>query len=328
MLLFALRRALQALGVLLALTLLVFVGVWMIGNPADALISPDASMAEREAAIRALGLDQPLWRQYLDFLGGLLQGDFGSSFVYREPVTAILASRLGASLELAFAAFVIAVGVSIPLGLYAGLRPEARLSRAAMGLSLLGVSIPQFWQGMVLIILFGIWLAILPVGGRGETATVLGITSSLFTLDGLMHLLLPALNMALLKMSLLMRVTRAAVMEVKSLDYVRFARAKGVRPHRIVTRHILGNILLPVLTVLGIEIGNLVAYAVITETVFSWPGLGRLLISSIQVLDRPVIIAYLCFTALLFILLNLIVDILYTVVDPRVRDALHAGGAK
>lgn len=328
MFVYVFRRTIQALVVLFALTILVFVGIWLIGNPADALISPDASIAEREAAIRALGLDLPLWRQYLDFLGGLVQGDFGSSFIYREPVTEILASRLGASLELAFAAFVIAVGISIPLGLYAGLYPEARLSRAVMGLSLIGVSIPQFWQGMVLIILFGIWLAVLPVGGRGDTATVFGITSSLFTLDGLTHLILPAVNMALLKMSLLMRVTRAAVMEVKTLDYIRFARAKGVHPRRIVTRHILGNILLPVLTVLGIEIGNLVAYAVITETVFSWPGLGRLLISSIQVLDRPVIIAYLCFTAILFILLNLMVDILYTVVDPRVRDAIHSGGAK
>ncbi len=328
MLVYAFRRMGQALLVLFALTVLVFVGVWMIGNPADALISPDASMAEREAAIRALGLDKPLWQQYLDFVGGLMQGDFGNSFIYREPVTQILASRLGASLELAFAAFVLAVGISVPLGLYAGLYPDTRLSQAIMGFSLIGVSIPQFWQGMVLIILFGIWLAVLPVGGRGDTATVFGITSSLFTLDGLMHLLLPAVNMALLKMSLLIRVTRAAVMEVKGLDYVRFARAKGVRPYRIVTKHILGNIMLPLLTVLGIEIGNLVAYAVITETVFSWPGLGRLLISSIQVLDRPVIIAYLCFTALLFIVLNLIVDILYTVVDPRVRDAIHSGGAK
>jgi len=328
MLTYTIRRTGQALLVLFALTILVFVGVWMIGNPADALISPEATIAEREAAIRALGLDKPLWQQYLDFLSGLLHGDFGSSFVYREPVTQILASRLPASLELAFAAFLIAVGVSIPLGLYAGLYPERGLSRGVMGLSLIGVSVPQFWQGMVLIIVFGIWLAILPVGGRGETATFLGITSSLFTLDGLLHLLLPAMNMAMLKMSLLVRVTRAAVMEVKNLDYVRFARAKGVRPRRVITKHILRNVLLPVITVLGIEIGNLVAYAVITETVFAWPGLGRLLISSIQVLDRPVIIAYLCFTAILFIFLNFVVDILYTFIDPRVRDAMASGGRK
>lgn len=328
MLIYTLRRVGQALIVLFALTLLVFVGIWMIGNPADALISPDATMAEREAAIRALGLDKPLLQQYLDFLSGLLRGDFGQSFAYREPVTQILASRLPASLELALAAFVIAVSVSVPLGVYAGLHPERKLSQTVMGVSLIGVSVPQFWQGMVLIILFGIWLAVLPVGGRGDTATFLGVTSSLFTLDGLQHLLLPAVNMAVLKMSLLMRVTRAAVMEVKNLDYVRFARAKGVRPGRVVRKHILRNVLLPVITVLGIEIGNLVAYAVITETVFSWPGLGRLLISSIQVLDRPVIIAYLCFTAALFIFLNLVVDVLYTFIDPRVRDAISSGGRK
>lgn len=328
MLSYIVRRVLQALVVLLALTLLVFVGIWLIGNPADALISPDASASERAAAIRALGLDQPLWRQYLDFLGGLARGDFGNSFVYRQPVAEILASRLPASLELALAAFVIAVGISIPVGLYAGLRPNSPVSRGIMGLSLIGVSVPQFWQGMVLIILFGITLSILPVGGRGDTATWFGVTSSLFTLDGLTHLLLPALNMALLKMSLLIRVTRAAVMEVRGLDYVRFARAKGVRRHRIVSRHILRNVMLPVVTVLGIEIGNLVAYAVITETVFSWPGVGKLLISSIQVLDRPMIIAYLCFTAVLFIFLNLMVDILYTLIDPRVRDAIQSGAGK
>ncbi len=322
------KRLVQSAIVVLVLTLAIFLGIWLIGNPADALVSPDATAAERQAAIVALGLDKPLWSQYLDFLSGLVRGDFGNSFVYREPVSKILLSRLPASIELALAAFVIAVSVSIPLGLYAGLRPKSRVSQGIMGLSLIGVSIPQFWLGMVLIIVFGISLAILPVGGRGDTATYLGITSSLFTLDGWAHLVLPAFNMALLKMSLLIRVTRAAVMEVSRLDFVTFARAKGVRNSRIVTHHILRNVLLPIITVLGIEIGNLIAYAVITETVFSWPGLGRLLISSIQVLDRPMILAYLCFTALLFIFLNLIVDILYTVIDPRVRDAISAGGAK
>lgn len=325
---YILRRIVQSVIVLLVLTLVVFGGIWLIGNPADALISPDATMAERESAIRALGLDQPLWRQYLEFLSGLLRGDLGDSFIYREPVTEVLSSRLPASIELAFASFVIAVSLSIPLGLYAGLHPDKPLSQAIMGFSLIGVSVPQFWQGMVLIIVFGIVLSVLPVGGRGDTATFLGITSSLFTLDGLSHLVLPAVNMALLKMSLLLRVTRAAVMEVRSLDYVRFARAKGVRGSRIIRKHILRNVLLPVVTVLGIEIGNLVAYAVITETVFSWPGLGRLLISSIEVLDRPMILAYLCFTAILFIMLNLLVDILYTVIDPRVRDAIQSGGKK
>lgn len=328
MLTYTLKRIMQSIGVLFILTLVVYYGIWLIGNPADALISPDATVAEREAAIRALGLDKPIWIQYLDFLKGVVVGDFGNSFVYKEPVSKILLSRLPASIELAIVAFIIAVSISIPLGLYAGLYPNKSLSRGIMGFSLLGVSVPQFWQGMVLIIVFGVTLSLLPVGGRGETATYFGITSSLFTLDGLTHLILPAINMALLKMSLLIRVTRAAVMEVTGLEFVRFAKAKGVRKSRIIMHHILGNVLLPVVTVLGIEIGNLIAYAVITETVFSWPGIGRLLISSIQVLDRPMILAYLCFTAALFIMLNLIVDILYTFIDPRVRDSIHSGGSK
>src|SRR5918994_1363217 len=322
MLSFVLKRLLQSVIVMLLLSIVIFVGVWLIGNPADVLISSEATEADRLAAIKALGLDKPLWQQYLIFLGNAVQGDWGTSFVYKEPVTSILLQRLPASVELAAVAFVIAITVSIPAGLYAGLRPDSAPARAIMAFSLVGVSIPTFWQGMLLIIAFGIAIPILPVGDRGDIATHFGITSSLWTLDGWSHVVLPAFSLALLKMSLLIRVTRAATVEVSHLDFVTFAYPKGVRTWKVVIRHILRNALIPLVTVIGIELGNLLAYGVITETVFSWPGLGKLLINSIKVLDRPLIVAQLTYTALLFIFINFVVDILYTVIDPRVKSVM------
>ena len=317
-----LRRLFQSIIVIIIMSAVLFVGLWLIGNPVDVLISPQATEADRLAAIRALGLDKPLWEQYLIFLGNAMQGDWGTSFVYKEPVTRILLQRLPASIELAVVAFVISLCVSIPAGLYAGLRPESATGRGIMAFSLIGVSIPTFWQGMLLIIAFGIMLPIFPVGDRGEVATYLGITSSLWTLDGWSHVLMPAFSLALLEMSLLIRVTRAATVEISKLDFVRFAQAKGLSEYRVVTAHILRNALIPLATVIGIEAGNLLAYGVIIETVFSWPGLGKLLINSIKVLDRPLIVAQLSYTALLFVAINFIVDILYTIIDPRVRSAM------
>ncbi|MCA1408964.1 ABC transporter permease [Ensifer sp. IC3342] len=323
MLSFVLQRLLQSVVVVFVLSIVLFVGVWLIGNPADILISSEASEADRLAAITALGLDKPLWQQYLIFLGNAVQGDWGTSFVYKEPVTSILLQRLPASLELGLVAFIIAIAVSVPAGLYAGLKPESPLGRGVMAFSLIGVSIPTFWQGMLLIVAFGIALPILPVGDRGQVATHFGITTSLWTLDGWSHVVMPAFSLALLKMSLLMRVTRAATMEISRLDFVKFAYAKGVRGRKVVVRHILRNALVPLITVTGIELANLLAYGVITETVFSWPGLGKLLINSIKVLDRPLIVAQLTYTALLFIFINFIVDILHMSIDPRVKSVLR-----
>lgn len=319
---FVLQRLLQSVVVALVLSIVLFVGVWLIGNPADILISSEASEADRLAAITALGLDKPLWQQYLTFLGNAAQGDWGYSFVYKEPVVSILLQRLPASLELGIVAFFIAIAVSVPAGLYSGLRPGSPLGRGLMAFSLIGVSIPTFWQGMLLIVAFGIALPILPVGDRGQVATHLGITSSLWTLDGWSHIVMPAFSLALLKMSLLMRVTRAATMEIVRLDFVKFAYAKGVRSRKVVVGHILRNALVPLVTVTGIELGNLLAYGVITETVFSWPGLGKLLINSIKVLDRPLIVAQLTYTALLFIGINFIVDILHMAIDPRIKSVM------
>lgn len=323
MIAFVLQRLVQSVIVVLILSIVLFVGVRLIGNPVDILISSEASEADRLTAITALGLDKPLWEQYLIFLGNAVQGDWGTSFVYKEPVVGILLQRLPASLELGLVAFVLAVGISIPAGLYAGLRPQSPLGRGIMAFSLVGVSIPTFWQGMLLIVAFGIALPILPVGDRGQVATHLGITSSLWTLDGWSHVIMPAFSLALLKMSLLMRVTRAATMEICRLDFVKFAYAKGVKSQKVVIGHILRNALVPLVTVTGIELGNLLAYGVITETVFSWPGLGKLLINSIKVLDRPMIVAQLTYTALLFIAINFLVDILHMVIDPRVKSVLR-----
>lgn len=319
---FVLQRMLQSLIVIMVLSLVLFIGIWLIGNPVDALLSSEATEADRLAAITALGLDKPLWQQYLIFLGNAAQGDWGTSFVYKEPVTSILLQRMPASVELALVAFVIAISISIPAGLYAGLKPEAPFGRLVMAFSLIGVSIPTFWQGMLLIVAFGIAMPILPVGDRGQVATHFGITTSLWTLDGWSHVILPAFSLALLKMSLLIRVARAATVEISRLDFVKFAYAKGVRTRKVVIAHILRNTMVPLITVIGIELGNLLAYGVITETVFSWPGLGKLLINSIKVLDRPMIVAQLAYTALLFIVLNFIVDVLHMTIDPRMKAVM------
>ena len=301
------------------MSIIVFAGVYAIGNPIDILIPPDATQAEREAAMIALGLDRSLVQQYLYFVASALQGDFGTSFVFNQPAIQLIISRLPATLELAVCAMVLAVLIGLPLGMVAGMRPDSLLDRGVMTGSILGFSLPNFWQGMMLIMIFAVWLGWLPSGGRGETGTIFGIETSLATWDGIRHLLLPALNLALFKLALVIRLTRSGTREVMLTDYIKFARAKGLHPRRIVMVHVLRNILLPVITVVGMEFGSLIAFAVVTETIFSWPGMGKLIIDSITVLDRPVIVAYLLVVVVLFIIINLIVDVLYSVLDPRVR---------
>ena len=318
---FILRRLMQSALVIVLMSVIVFAGVHVIGNPVYLLIDPQADQAEIERAIKSLGLDRPLWEQYSHFVGGVLQGDLGKSFVFGEPAMRVILQRMPATFELAFAALLMAVLLGIPLGLYAGLRPHSIGGKTIMASSIVGFSLPTFWVGLMLIMVFAVILGLLPSSGRGETATYFGITSSLFTLDGWRHLALPALNLALLKMSLVIRLTQAGAREGILQDYIRFARAKGLSERRVVGVHLLKNILIPVVTVIGLEFGNLVAFSVVTETIFAWPGMGRLLITSIQSLDRPVIVAYLVIIVLLFVLINLLVDILYSVLDPRVRLA-------
>ncbi len=314
-----LRRLIQALFVVLAMTVIVFLGVNVIGNPVDILISPDADQAERVRAIAALGLDKPLWQQYLLFLQGVLHGDLGRSFVYNEPALKLIAGRMPATMELAVTAVLLSVLIGIPLGLYAGLHPNGIVGRATMAGSILGFSLPSFWVGLMLIMLFAVQLGWLPSTGRGQTAELFGIQWSFLTRDGLAHLAMPAFNLSLGSIALVLRLTRAGVRENLPMDYVKFARAKGLSPNRVVFVHVMKNILIPVVTVLGLQFGGLIAFSVVTESVFAWPGMGKLIIDSINVLDRPVIVAYLMMIVLLFVFINLAVDLLYTVLDPRVR---------
>jgi len=256
--------------------------------------------------------------QYGDFLAHAVSGDLGRSFIQNRPALELIVERMPATLELAFSALFLALLIGIPLGVLAGLRPQAASSRGIMALSILGFSLPTFWIGLMMIMLFSVQLGWLPASGRGETVSLLGMRLSFLTAGGLLHLLLPALNLALFKISLVIRLTRASVAEAMQADYVRFARAKGLTETRVVFVHVLKNTLIPLITVIGLELGSLIAFAVVTETIFAWPGMGKLMIDAIATLDRPVILAYLLITVLMFTVINLVVDILYTVVDPRV----------
>ncbi len=319
MLVYLLRRLGQSLFVVAAMAVLVFIGVYAIGSPIDIMISPDADQAEMEAAIARLGLDKPLWEQFFIFVGNALQGDLGKSFVYSTDAVSIILAKLPATMELAMLALVFAVFIGVPLGMIAGLRPNSLAGKSIMTGSILGFSLPNFWQGMMLILLFAVILKWLPSGGRGDTVEVFGVGFSFLTLDGLSHMLLPAINLALFKTSLVIRLARAGTREAALQDYVKFARAKGLSPNRIVLVHIAKNIMIPVVTILGLELGSMIAFAVVTESVFAWPGMGKLLIDSINLLDRPVVVAYLMLTVFMFIIINFIVDMLYCVLDPRVR---------
>ena len=316
---YLLRRLIQALFVVLAMTVIVFLGVNVIGNPVDILISPQADQAERARAIIALGLDRPIWEQYATFLWNAVQGDLGKSFVFNEPALRLIASRMPATIELAVTAVLLSIVLGIPLGLSAGLRPNSTGGRLIMAGSIFGFSLPSFWVGLMLIMVFAVQLGWLPSTGRGQTETLFGIPWSFLTRDGLAHMVMPATNLALGNIALVLRLTRAGVRETLPLDYIKFARAKGLSPARVLAVHVMKNILIPIVTVIGLEFGSIIAFAVVTESVFAWPGMGKLIIDSINVLDRPVIVAYLMMIVFLFIAINLIVDLLYTVLDPRVR---------
>jgi len=316
---FIVRRSLQAVLVLLVMSVLVFIGVYAIGNPIDILINPQADQQERERAIAALGLDRPMWTQYLAFLAGALRGDLGNSFVHNTPALRLILERMPATLELAIAAMLIAVVLGIPLGLWAGLRPNTAAGRTIMAGSILGFSLPTFWVGLMLIMVFSVMLGWLPSNGRGPTTLLFGVPVSFLSLEGWRHLILPATNLALFKLALLIRLTRAGTREALLQDYVKFARAKGLTNARVIGVHVLRNILIPIVTVIGLEFGSVIAFAIVTETVFAWPGMGKLLIDSINLLDRPIIVAYLLVIVFMFIVINLLVDILYSALDPRVR---------
>ncbi len=316
---FLVRRSLQAVLVLFVMSVLVFIGVYAIGNPIDILINPQADQQEREHAIAALGLDRPMWTQYLAFLAGALRGDLGNSFVHNTSALRLILERMPATLELAIAAMLIAIVLGIPLGLWAGLKPNTAAGRTIMAGSILGFSLPTFWVGLMLIMVFSVMLGWLPSNGRGPTTLFFGVPVSFLSLEGWRHLIMPATNLALFKLALLIRLTRAGTREALLQDYVKFARAKGLTNARVIGVHVLRNILIPIVTVIGLEFGSVIAFAIVTETVFAWPGMGKLLIDSINLLDRPIIVAYLLVIVFMFIVINLLVDILYSALDPRVR---------
>lgn len=319
MTLFLLRRFFQGLLMVLVASVLIFIGVYAIGDPIALLVPTDATTQTREAAARALGLDRPLYEQYLTFLTNALQGNLGVSFVFRENALTVILERLPATLELASAAMFLALVIGVPLGAVAGMTPGGLADRSLLIGSVLGLSLPTFWIGILLILFFAVELGLLPASGRGETVEIFGVALSFLTLDGLRHLILPALSLSLLPMAILGRLTRSGVIEALNLDFSRFARAQGNSRNQIVMRYVLRYISIPLVTVFGIYFGTLIAFTVVTESVFSWPGMGKLIIESIGQLDRPLVLAYMMLSIVLFMVINLVVDVLYCLLDPRVR---------
>ncbi|MEO9629895.1 MAG: ABC transporter permease [Sulfitobacter sp.] len=315
---YLLKRLIQMTLVLWIVSVIVFLMMSFTGDPVFMVVPIDATDAEIAQARRILGLDQSLLVQYGRFISSLVQGDFGNSYVFRQPAMTLILERLPATVEMVLVAMALALAVAIPLGVYAGANPNSRISRTIMAGSLLGISLPGFWVGMVLIFLFAVHWGIFPSSGRGDTAELFGLRISLLTADGWHHIILPAVTLSLATMAILLRMTRAGMMEVGRQDFMKFARAKGATRRDVLYKHGLKNALIPVITIFGLQLGDLIAFATITETIFSWPGMGKLLIDSIYRADRPVIVVYLMLVALIFVIINFLVDIVYTLIDPRI----------
>ncbi len=313
-----LKRLAQMVVTLFIVSILVFVLANFIGDPVNMLVSPKAPPEVREQVREELGLNRPILEQYVSFVTNALKGDFGKSYIYKVDVLSLIVQRVPATLELVFVSVVLALVISIPLGVYAGAFPKRKSSTLVMGGSILGISLPSFFIGIMLIYIFSLKLHWFPSSGRGATAPFLGMNFSLFAPGGLKYIILPALTLSVTNIASLVRLTRAGVMENMRQDYIKFARAKGVSTRKVLFGHALKNALIPVITVFGMEIGSLIAFTTVTETIYSWPGLGKLLIDSINSVDRPVIVAYLILTTVLFVFINFVVDLLYTVIDPRI----------
>jgi peptide/nickel transport system permease protein len=324
MLVFILRRLAQALVVMLTVAFIAFMLFQYVGDPVNNLLGQDATPEQREQLRKDLGLDQSFMVQFAHFAGNAAQGEFGVSLKQGRKVSALIAERLPATLELSATAAVIALVFGIPLGVYAALRRGSFGSQLLMTLSLLGVALPTFLIGILLILIFAVQLAWLPSYGRGEVVMLGAWSTGLLTGDGLRHLLLPGVTLAVFQLTLIMRIVRAEMLEVLRADYIKFARARGLSDRTIYFGHALKNTLVPVITITGLQLGSLIAFAIITETVFQWPGMGLLFIQAVQFADIPVMAAYLCLISLIFVVINLVVDLLYFAVDPRLRVS---GGA-
>ena len=319
MLAFILRRLAQAVVVMLAVGLIAFALFRFVGDPVLFMLGQDATPQDRERVTRLLGLDQPFYVQYASFVERAVRGQFGLSLRQMRPVSALIVERLPATLELSFVAALLALVAGIAMGVYTALRPRAWLSQLLLALSLIGVSLPTFLIGILLILVFSVQLGWLPSFGRGETLAIGWWTTGLLTASGLKALVLPAITLGLFQTTLIQRLTRAEMLEVLRTDYIRFARARGLTDRAVHFRHALKNTLVPVITITGLQLGSIIAFAIITETVFQWPGLGLLFIQAVNFADVPVMAAYLCLAALFFVVINLVVDLLYYAVDPRLR---------
>lgn len=318
---FIVRRLLQAVGVMLSVALIAFALFQYVGDPVTIMLGQDATEQDRIELRQQLGLDQPAPVQFARFVGNAVQGDFGLSLRQGQSVSTLLANRLPATIELSVAAAVLALAVGLPLGVYTALNRNSRLSQLILAFSLLGVSLPTFLIGILLILVFAVTLGWLPSYGRGDTVQLGWWSTGLLTANGWKHLILPAITLSLFQLTLILRLVRSEMLEVLRQDYIKFARARGLSRRAIHFGHALKNTLVPVITITGLQLGGIIAFAIVTETVFQWPGMGLLFIQAVQFADIPVMAAYLCLIALIFVVINLIVDMLYFVVDPRLRVA-------
>nr|WP_255575107.1 ABC transporter permease [Caldovatus aquaticus] len=320
-------RILQAIPVMLVVSLVSFLMFAHVGDPVAIMLGQDHTPEQREALVRDLGLDQPVLVQYWRFLGNAIAGDFGLSYRLSRPVAELIAERAPATLELAFTAAALALLVGVPMGVYTGLYRNSWISRLFLTFSLIGVSLPTFLIGILLILVFSVWLGWLPSFGRGETVQIGWWTTGFLTWSGIKALILPAITLGLFQLTLIMRLVRAEMLEVLRTDYIRFARARGLSNRAVHFGHALRNTLVPVITIAGLQLGAIIAFAIVTETVFQWPGMGLLFIQSVGAADIPVMAAYLLLIAAVFVTINLVVDLLYYAVDPRLRADRGAAGA-
>ena len=316
---FVISRLLQALPVLLVVALISFALFTFVGDPVAAMLSQDATLADRENLIRLLGLDQPWYLQFWKFISNAVQGEFGLSYRLSRPVSTLIAERAPATLELALCAAAMTLCIGVPLGIFTGIYKDSWVSRLLLTVSLVGVSLPIFVLGMLLILVFAVYLGWLPSFGRGETVQIGWWSSGLLTASGLKALILPAITLAVFQLTLITRLVRAEMLEVLRTDYIKFARARGLSNRAINFGHALKNTLVPVITIAGLQLGGIIAFAIVTETVFQWPGMGFLFIQSVGAADIPVMAAYLLLISVVFVVINLAVDLLYYLVDPRLR---------
>jgi peptide/nickel transport system permease protein len=319
MLAFIIRRLLQAVLVMLAVALVAFLLFQYVGDPVSQMLGQDATPEDRNRLRAELGLDQPFYVQFGTFVGNALQGDFGISLRQGRAVSTLIQERLPATLELAFTAAIIAIVVGIPAGVYTALKRNSWLSQILLAASLIGISLPTFLIGILLILVFAVQLGWLPSYGRGDVVKLGWWSTGFLTPTGWKHLILPAITLSLFQLTLIMRLVRSEMLEVLRTDYIKFARARGLTDRAVNFGHALKNTLVPVITITGLQLGGIIAFAIVTETVFQWPGMGLLFIQSVQFADIPVMAAYLCLIALVFVVINLIVDLLYFAVDPRLR---------